>query len=248
MYLSNLYIECFSGVSGDMFVAALLDLGANKEILLEGLKSLNIEGYDIKITNITKNGIYACDFNVILDSDIENTYNIEPKLERNIFDIYKIIDSSSISDNAKELSKKIFHIKADAEAKAHEIKLEEVYFHERGAVDSIVDIVSTAICLDNLNIKNVVVSEMYDGGGFINCRCGMIPVPVPAVVNIASKYNLKLKITDINGEMVTPTGASIIAAIKTKNTLPENYVILKSGIGAGKRSYSNDGVLRMFLY
>lgn len=246
--MNSLYIECYSGVSGDMIVAALLNLGADKQILLKGLKSLNVDGYKIEISNVNKNGVNACDFNVILNDDIENNTKISTKSERNIFDIYKIIDSSLITDNAKKISKKIFKIKASAEAKAHEVRIEEIYFHEKGAVDSIVDIVSASICLDNLEINDVIISQIYDGNGYIKCRHGIIPVPVPAVVNIVSKYNLDLKITDISGEMVTPTGAAIIAAIRTSAILPEDFVYKKIGLGAGKRSYPNEGILRLFLF
>jgi hypothetical protein len=235
-----LYVECHSGVSGDMTVAALLDLGADRNTLLEGLKSLKIDGYKIEISRVLKNGFNACDFNVILDDKQDIN-------ERNIHDIYRIIDSSSISDNAKNISKKVFKIKAEAEAKAHGISIEEVYFHEKGAIDSIIDIVSASICLDNLEIGDVIVSELYDGSGYIKCRRGIIPVPVPAVTNIVSAYDMELIQTDIEGEMVTPTGASIMAGIRTKNSLPENCTVKKIGFGAGKRNYPNDGVLRMFL-
>ena len=246
MVQRNLYVECFSGVSGDMTVADLLDLCADKEILLKGLDSLNVGGYKIKISRVSKNGINDCDFNVILDNSFENDSELSHS-DRNIYDIYNIIDNSLISNKSKALSKKIFKIKAEAESKAHNISLEEVYFHEKGAVDSIIDIVGAAICLDNLNVEEVIVSQIYDGSVFVNCRRGIIPVPVPAVVNIASEYNLNMKITDINVEMVTPTGAAIMAAIRTKNAIPDNYEIIKTGIGAGKRIYQSTGVLRMFL-
>jgi len=243
----TLYIECYSGVSGDMTVAALLDLGADKEVLLKGLKSLNVKGYSIEIKRILKNGIDACDFDVILDESIFKNHDNASDINRNIYDIYKIIDNSSITENAKNISKKIFKIKAVAESKAHDVEIEHVYFHEAGAVDSIVDIVSAAICLDNLEINDVIVSQIYDGCGFIKCRKGLLPVPVPAVINIANEHDLNIKNTDNVGEMVTPTGAAIMAAIITKKTLPDNYKIKKTGIGAGKREYSNDGVLRMYI-
>ena len=244
----NLYVECYSGVSGDMTVAALLDLGADKETLINGLDSLKVDGYKIEISRVLKNGINACDFNVILDEGIENDSFDLTNGERNIYDIYNIIDKSLINNKAKILAKKIFKIKAKAESKAHNVSIEEVYFHERGAVDSIIDIVGASICIDNLGVQEVIVSQICDGSGFIKCRRGIIPVPVPAVINIASDYNLNMKITDINTEMVTPTGAAIMAAIRTKNALPDNYEIIKTGIGAGKRSYGNTGVLRMFLF
>lgn len=241
-----LYAECYSGVSGDMTVAALIDLGADQKVLKEGLRGLNIDGYKIKIDKVIKNGIEACDFHVILNEEYaKGKYSF---IKRNIYDIYNIIDKSSISENAKNISKRIFEIKANAEARAHGIPVENVYFHESGAVDSIIDIVGTAICLDNLKITNVVVSQIYDGQGLIKCRKGFIPVPVPAVINIAKEYNLNIKTTDVEGEMVTPTGAAIMAAIKTHDKLPESYKIVKTGIGAGKKDYNKtSGILRMYI-
>ncbi|HWT26736.1 MAG TPA: LarC family nickel insertion protein, partial [Mobilitalea sp.] len=131
--------------------------------------------------------------------------------------------------------------------KAHGKPLEEVHFHEVGAVDSIVDIVATAICLDNLGIEEVIVSELYEGTGQITCQHGIIPVPVPAVVNISSAYQLPLHITAVKGEMVTPTGAAIVAAVKTRDTLPTEISIKKIGLGAGKRNYPTAGTLRAML-
>jgi uncharacterized protein (TIGR00299 family) protein len=243
----TLYVECFSGISGDMTVGALLDLGADRDVLEKGLKSLNVEGYNLEITRVSRNGISACDFNVILETEsVEGSENI-PFVKRNISEIFEIIEGSGISKNAKSLSKKIFMIKAVAEAKAHRIDIADVHFHESGAVDSIVDIVASAICLDNLNIEEAIVSELHDGTGLIRCRKGLISVPVPAVVNIAAKHGLKIKATDIVGEMVTPTGAAIMAAIKAERSLPNNYRIMKTGYGAGKRDYPNEGVAKMLL-
>lgn len=167
---------------------------------------------------------------------------------RNLFDINTIIEQSDITDNAKSIAKKIFHIIAVAEAKAHAKPLEEVHFHEVGAIDSIVDIVATAICLDNLNIKNVVVSELHEGTGQIKCQHGLLPIPVPAVVNIAAEHHLPLHITSVKGELVTPTGAAIVAAIRTMDALPKEMAIHKIGLGAGKRTYENaSGILRAML-
>lgn len=269
---NTLYLECYSGISGDMTVAALIDLGADQEILLNGLNSLRVDGYKISISRKIKSSIDACDFDVILDyhdplieephdtldhnqpiiDSQNNVTSLKPlKLghheHRNLYDINAIIDNSDISSNAKEIAKKIFYIAAIAEAKAHGKTIDKVYFHEVGAIDSIVDIVSTAICLDNLNIGDVIVKELYDGTGHIKCRHGMLPVPVPAVVNIVSDYNIPLCITSINGELVTPTGAAIVAAIRTKNTLPKEFRIKKIGLGAGKREYEQASILRAML-
>jgi uncharacterized protein (TIGR00299 family) protein len=166
---------------------------------------------------------------------------------RNLYDINTIIENSTISHKAKETAKKIFHIIAVAESKAHGKPVEEVHFHEVGAVDSIVDIVATAICLDNLNIQEVIVSELYEGTGQISCQHGIIPIPVPAVVNIVAEHKLPLRVTSTKGEMVTPTGAAIVAAIKTKDALPKSFNILKIGLGAGKREFEHANILRAML-
>ena len=301
----TLYLECYSGISGDMTVAALLDLGADQEVLLEGLKSLKVKGYSIKIGRRDKNSISACDFDVILEENAESHEHDHSNMHdhyhehshtpashtshehlhrpvkvlrlekaqlhqeyshehnhanqhdhirlghhehRNLAMINDIIDSSAITDAAKTIAKKIFHVVAVAEAKAHGKPIEEVHFHEVGAIDSIVDIVAVAICLDNLQIKDVIVSELCEGTGFIQCQHGTLPIPVPAVVNIASEHQLPLHITSVKGEMVTPTGAAIAAAIRTKEELPKNMRILRIGLGAGKRNYEGaSGLLRAML-
>lgn len=240
MYKKTLYLECFSGISGDMTVGALLDLGADEKVLRQALDSLNVDGYDIKIGRTKKCGIDACDFDVILHQEHHHVH-------RNISDIYKIIDQSRISNRAKAISKKIFNIIAKAESKAHGIDIEKVHFHEVGAIDSIIDIVAVAVCIDNLNIEEVIVSKLYEGSGHVKCQHGIIPVPVPAVTNIIIDYSLSIKITDTIGEMITPTGAAIVAALKTKDGFPENYKIRKVGLGAGKKDFERANILRAFI-
>ena len=162
-------------------------------------------------------------------------------------EIREIIQRSSITERAKQTALRIFEILAEAEAKAHRVSVDKVHFHEVGAIDSIVDIVSIAVCLDDLDITEVIVPMLCDGTGFIRCQHGQIPVPVPAVVNVAQTHHLKLKITDIEGEMVTPTGAAVVAAIRTSEKLPESFEIVATGLGAGKRQYRCPGILRAML-
>lgn len=251
MYRKTLYLECYSGISGDMTVAALLDLGADESLLREALDSLNIDGYEIKITRTQKCGIDACSFNVILNQDEHHSSNHghahHHHVHRNIHDIYRIIDQARISNKAKNISKKIFDIVAEAESKAHGIDIDKVHFHEVGAIDSIVDIVAVAVCIDNLNIEEVIVSELFEGKGHVACQHGIIPVPVPAVANIVVDNSLTIRTTDTLGEMVTPTGAAIAAALKTKDKLPMNYKIRKIGIGAGKKNFKRANILRTFI-
>lgn len=226
----TLYLECYSGISGDMTVAALLDLGADQKHLEAALSGLPVQGFRTEVSRVVKSGLDACDFSVILDqdnhdhdmeylhghSDEEHSHVHKHGHEhRGMKEIREIIEGSSISTRAKQMALRIFEILAEAESKAHGVPVEEVHFHEVGAVDSIVDIVSIAVCLDDLDVTDVVVPVLYDGTGFIRCQHGQIPVPVPAVVNVAQANHLKLKITDIEGELVTPTGAAVVAAVRT---------------------------------
>ena len=166
---------------------------------------------------------------------------------RGMREITEIIQGSEMTDRAKKMALHVFDILAHAESKAHGVNAEEVHFHEVGAIDSIVDIAAIAVCMDNLDITDVIVPVLYEGTGFIRCQHGQIPVPVPAVAHIAEDHHLKLKITDIQGELVTPTGAAVVAAFCTSEKLPEDFSILKSGLGAGKREYRCPGILRAML-
>lgn len=259
----TLYLECYSGISGDMMAAALLDLGADQQALKDALESLPLEGFQIEIGRVKKSGLDACDFAVILDSAHENHDHDMEYLHghetvhshshkgshehRGMKEILHIIDNGAMTREAKAIAKRIFGILAQAEAKAHGVPLEEVHFHEVGAVDSIVDIISVAVCLDNLGITECIVPVLYEGCGTIRCQHGILPVPVPAVANIASEHNLDLCITESKGEFVTPTGAAIVAAIRTAKELPETFSLRKIGIGAGKREYDRPGILRAML-
>ena len=274
---NTLYLECYSGISGDMTVAALLDLGADRDILENTLKSLPLTGYRTEITKVKKSGIEACDFHVILDKEHENhDHDMEylhghshcknenhsqehiheesshkehshDHLHRGIKEIKEIINAGNLTERARNLAIKIFSILAEAEAAAHNVSVEEVHFHEVGAVDSIVDIVAAAVCFDNLNITEVIIPELWEGRGTVRCQHGILPVPVPAVLNVVAQNGLKIKVTDVKGELVTPTGAAIAAAVRTKERLPERFSVIKTGIGAGKREYDCPGILRAMV-
>ena len=167
-------------------------------------------------------------------------------VHRNIHDVFAVIDRLE-NEHVKTLAKKMFMIVAEAESKAHGLPIEEVHFHEVGAIDSIVDIISVAVCVDNLGVDDIVVSELYEGSGHVHCQHGMMPVPVPATANIVTANHLPMKITDAQGEMVTPTGAAIAAALRTQDHLPEDYQLLKIGLGAGKKDFPKANVLRAML-
>ena len=271
---NTLYLECYSGISGDMTVGMLLDLGASQKRLEEQLRSLPVEGFTVQISRVKKSGLDACDFHVILDEEHENHDHDNEYLyahkesghvhedcdhmhvkgghthrheHRGITEIRDIIEHSGISERAKKIAADIFMVLAEAEAKAHGTSVTEVHFHEVGAVDSIVDIVAAAVCLDDLNITDVVVPELYEGRGTVRCQHGIIPVPVPAVVHIAESYHISLHMTKTEAELVTPTGAAIVAAVRTSDKLPNSYKIRKTGMGAGKRDYGRTSILRGML-
>lgn len=163
-------------------------------------------------------------------------------------DVTDIIDGSQLSDGAKHRARAIFTALAAAEAKAHGKTPETVMFHEVGAIDSIVDICSVAICLDDLGIEDIVVESLSEGHGTIHCAHGLMPIPVPAVVNLCQAGNIALTPAPVAGELVTPTGAAIVAALRTSEHLPARYRIEAVGYGAGKRPYVGcSGTLRCLL-
>ena len=324
-----LYLDCASGISGDMTVGALLDLGASREKLVQALNSLGVSGYHLHFGRTKKCGIDAYDFDVHLEEeehhhdhehghehehshdehDHENHHahsheemcehsrgdelhshehsheeelhfhehshdendhehhhdhehahdsahshvhehthdHMHPHVHRNIHDIFEIIDRLNTSDRVKNLARRMFEIVAEAESKAHGIPVSEVHFHEVGAIDSIVDVISAAFCLEDLGIHRVVVSPLSEGHGFARCQHGLMPVPVPATANIAAAQGLELTLRDVEGEMVTPTGAAIAAAFRTESALPKKYQIEKIGIGAGNKDFAHANILRAML-
>lgn len=301
----TLYLECNSGISGDMTVAALLDLGAQEAVLKKVLDSMPLSGFEILIRRVKKAGLDVCDFDVKLaeeyenhDHDMEYLYghmhshgeypehmhnhgehpehahshgehsehmhnhgghfehahshdgnhaHTHSHQHRGLPQIQEIIRKTDMTERACTIALGIFDILAQAEAKAHGVNIQDVHFHEVGAVDSIVDIVATAVCLDNLDITSVIIPCLCEGRGTVRCQHGILPIPVPAVANIVQANGLKLQQTEVFGELVTPTGAAIAAAIQTGEKLPERFRILKTGMGAGKRTYERPGILRAML-
>lgn len=264
----TLYLECNSGISGDMTVGALIDLGADKEVLNKVLSTVNIKGFEIKYSRVKRAGLDCQDFDVVLDKehdghdhDMEYLYGHTHEHEdhhhehhhdhhhehRGLKEITEIIDSADMTDNARKIAKHIFEILADAESKAHGVPVYEVHFHEVGAVDSIVDVISIAVCIDNLDVDKVIVPKLYEGHGTVRCQHGILPVPVPAVTNIVTDHKISLEILDVKGELVTPTGAAAVAALRTDETLPKEFKIKKVGMGSGKRDYGLAGFVRAMI-
>jgi Uncharacterized conserved protein len=170
---------------------------------------------------------------------------------RSFLDVKEIINKTEMSEGARKIALDIFRIVAEAEAAVHDRPVDEVHFHEVGAVDSIVDILSAAVCYDDLCVKNgidnCIITRLVDGCGTVRCQHGVIPVPVPAVMKIAEQTGIRIAITERSGEYVTPTGAAFAAAIMTSDKLPESFKVLKVGIGAGKRDYDIPGMVRALI-
>ena len=293
-----LYLECNTGISGDMTVAALLDLGASEARMREALGAIPDESFSIQVQRVKKAGLDCCDFNVVLDAEHENhdhdmeylyghehahdhdheyhhdhdhehehhhdhdhDHNHEHEhhhehhhhdhdhhhAHRGPREVQAILDQLPMTDGAREIAERTFAILTAAEAKAHGVPEEEVHFHEVGAIDSIVDVVAAAVLIDDLGADQIIVGPITEGTGQVRCQHGIIPVPVPAVANIAAATGLPLRLTDRRGELVTPTGAALAAAVMTASKLPETVTIKGIGLGAGKRAYDPPSVVRALL-
>ena len=295
-----LVFNASSGISGDMTVGALLDLGADQEILRNAIDSLHLEGASVEISRVKKSALDACDFNVVLDEEHENHDHdmeyLHPEHDhhhehvqdddhhhdhehvhehdhhhdhdhehdhnhhhdhehvhhhhhgRNLADIEAILRSGNLTDRALDLALKIFRIVAEAESKVHGEPIERVHFHEVGAVDSIIDIAAVAVCLDNLDITEAIITDLSEGTGTVMCQHGLLPIPVPATSRILCDHQIPFSILGgVKGELITPTGAAIAAAIMSQEHLPERFRLIRMGLGAGKREYATSGVLRAML-
>lgn len=254
-----LYFDCSSGISGNMTLGALLEIVGDEKYLLEELNKLNVDGYKIEISKQLKNGITGTYVNVILEHDEhhhhhdhhhegepEHTHEHHNHEHRNLYDVNTIIDNSSLDENTKDLAKRIFLRVAKAESKVHNKPLEEVHFHEVGAIDSIVDIVGTAILINKINPDKIISSVVNDGYGFIECAHGTMAVPVPATSEIFTASNVKFRQIDIDTELVTPTGAAIIAELAEDFVTLPAMVTKKIGWGTGSKDLKIPNVLKVY--
>lgn len=290
-----LYLDCSSGIAGDMLVGALLDLGADEGAVRRAVDSLPVEGVrELRVSRVSKHGIDACDFDVVLEPGFE-THDHDMAwlhgapghahdgghghahghgsghahehdhghdhghghghdhddhgrhVHRGLADVMAVLDAADMGGRAREIATRAFGLLARGEAAAHGTTPELVHFHEVGAVDSIVDVVAASVCLESLGVDRVVVSPLAEGRGTIRCAHGIMPVPVPAVVNVARIAGLELCQGEVAGELVTPTGAALAAAIRTDDRLPARFRVRACGTGAGKRDYECPGVLRAML-
>ena len=266
-----LYFDCSAGISGDMTLGALIDLGADKKVFLTELEKLHLEGYEIAFETTQRNAITATHVNVILtgqeqvhdhthihehihdhghthEHDHEHSHDHERgHFHRSFRDIRQMIQNSELSKEVKDLSLRIFTRVARAEAKVHHKDIEEVQFHEVGAVDSIVDIVGSAILITMLKPDRICASVVQDGHGFVHCQHGMLSVPVPAVCEIFAESDALIRQIDVDTELVTPTGAAIISELADSfGTMPV-MTIDKMGWGAGTKILKIPNLLKVTL-
>lgn len=248
-----LCFDCNTGIAGDMTVAALVGLGVPEYVLKNTLYSLNIDGLSVIFNKTVTHGFAAKTFRVDYPGKHEHGHHYHEESHhhhhehRHLADIEALIGQGELSARAKELALEMFRIVAEAEAAAHGIPMEEVHFHEVGAYDSIADIVCVAVAVDWLGVDGAVFRNLTDGCGTIQCAHGELPVPVPAVVNILFKYAIPLAICEVPTELVTPTGAAIVAALGQGTQLPARYVVKAVGAGAGEREIGRANILRAML-
>ena len=314
-----LYFDCFAGISGDMSIAALVDLGLDPDAVVREIEKLGVKGYHIEIKKVNRYVISGTDVTVQLTGDAEcvhdhsngghvhsdghnhdhhdhshghghgdqghghahtdgahdhghshadhshshdhshhdhsHDYDHEhhhgshshDDRERSLSDISHIIRSSGISERAKEIAIAVFTEIAKAEAAVHGKPVEEVHFHEVGAIDSIVDIVGFAICIDMLKVDKIYCSPVHEGQGFIHCRHGRLPVPVPAVVKMLENSRISIVTEDVQAELVTPTGFGILKTISMGCGKMPEMLVEKVGYGFGKTDTGRLNALRVFL-
>lgn len=231
-----LYYDIFSGISGDMNAGALLDLGVPFEYLKSELSKLNLEGYEIKMEKAMKMGISGTKFHV---------EQCEQHHHRHYSHIRDMILKSSLKDEVKKMSIDIFYNIAEAEGKVHGKPVEDVHFHEVGAIDSIIDIVSAAICICYLKPDKIISSTIEVGKGFIKCAHGTYPVPAPATSYLLQ--GLKIKSLNVPFEATTPTGAGIIKTVADAFSDDMDFKIIKTAYGVGNKDGNIPNVLRVFL-
>lgn len=264
-----LYFDCFSGISGDMTLGALLDLGIDSQVFVKELQKLNLPGYEIRVQKKVQQGIAGTDVEVLIPDHHPEECKVTPHLThvhahththshhdqpqppvhhgRNLTDIEQLIDESNLNHSVKAFSKQVFREIARAEGKVHHRPMEEVHFHEVGAIDSIVDIVGAAICLDLLGVKRVISSALHEGQGFIECQHGLIPVPVPAVMEMLAESPIPVISENVNTELVTPTGLGIIKCLAAEFGPLPAMMVDKVGYGFGKRDTGRLNALRVVM-
>ena len=248
--MKTLYFDCFSGISGDMTIGALLDLGLDLEYLKTELRKLPVDGYQVSASRVVRSNISAMKFNVAIAGDHghdhHHHHHESHHHHRKASQILAMIRDSSLNANTKRMAHAIFTKLAISEGKVHHIAPEDVEFHEVGAVDSIVDTVGAAIGFDSMGIEKFSCSAINVGGGFIHCQHGVYPVPAPATAELLRNATIYSK--HVTTELVTPTGAAILAAVVDRFTSLDGIVPQTIGYGAGSKEFQDfPNCLRLLL-
>ena len=232
-----LYFDIVNGISGDMTLATLLNLGVPKEIFLEELSKLNLDDeFDIKIISKIENGIKGTNVDVIIKED---------NACRHLVDIFNIIDNSRLNENVKSMAKRIFMVIGEAEAKVHGTTIDKIHFHEVGAIDSIVDIVGVSILIDLLCVDKIYASTVPVGSGFVKCDHGIMPVPAPATLEILK--DVPIKLNSVKGECTTPTGAALVKTLCEEFIDTLEFEPKQIGYGVGHKMFELPNILRSVL-
>ncbi len=239
------YFDCFAGISGDMALGALVDAGADFESLKAELAKLGVNGYEIECAKVNRRGISATDVAVKLHHHHHDDEHHHHHHGRSYSEIVEIIQSSSLSDWVKEKSVEIFTRLGEAEAAVHGTSIDEIHFHEVGAVDAIVDIVGACVCLELLGIESVYASAMPTFQGTVNSSHGLLPLPAPATMKLLK--DVPWRELGIEGELVTPTGAAIVSALAESFGAMPGMTVESAGFGAGKNDYGIANVLRVLI-
>ena len=270
--MKTLYLDCFSGISGNMFIGMLLQAGVPFDKFQVAINDLGLDGYTLIHETVSKLGITATYFNVALDSEqtehyhdhehhhahdhehdhhhnhleADSTGHHHHHEHRGLKEVPTIIDSSKVTTSVKAKSLAVFQQLAEAEAKVHGVPIQEIHFHEVGAIDCIIDIVGTIWALEFLGIEQIGVSPLHAGSGFVHCAHGIMPVPAPATAELLA--GLPWYSTEIKGELVTPTGAALVKTLATyKGLQPKNFVHTITAYGAGTKDLEIPNVLRGYI-
>lgn len=245
-----LYWDTFAGISGDMALGSLIALGADPEVIVDQLHSIGLTEFVLDVRGRQVHGIQATDIDVVIstpnhaDHPDHDHHKSHDHHHRRLQDIQKMIISGTLSERSRTRALLVFNVLAEAEARVHGTTLEEVHFHEVGAVDSLVDIVGTCIALDQLDIDMIRVSTLPWSQGFVHCAHGILPLPAPATLMLLRGF--KFHESGITGELITPTGAALIRALAQQSTFPE-MTLLNVGYGSGKNDYGIPSLLRGVL-
>lgn len=274
--MKTLHLDCFSGISGNMFVGMLIQAGVPFEAFQKAMASLQLTGYELLCRSENKGGVQAIYYNVILDDEkhdahhdhehhdhhdhddhghdhhhdasghlVDMTGHHHHHHHRGLAEITQIINGSPLAEDIKTKSLAVFQALAEAEAKVHGVSVDEIHFHEVGAIDCILDIVGTVWCLNYLGIEQISTSSLHAGSGFVRCAHGIMPVPAPATAELLS--GIPWYSTDIKGELVTPTGAALVKVLAHTGKRPADFIYHTVAYGAGTKNLVTPNVLRGFI-